>query len=59
MDKKSLLAIVKKAAKQAGDFLYEDRGSLKNVLSEDGRDIKIEADIQSEAMIINYLCEES
>jgi len=59
MDKDKLLTIAKNAACQAGSALSIDDASLRHVNLEIGRDVKIEADIQSEAIIIEFLSRET
>ena len=54
-----LLTIAKGAALMAGDYLLNPDQSVRNVSSNIGRDIKIEADITSESIILNYLKERS
>jgi len=55
MDKEKILLTAKNAAYEAANFLLENNGSFKHIRSEIGRDIKIEADIQSEKKIIEFL----
>ncbi|MCK5081678.1 MAG: inositol monophosphatase, partial [Candidatus Omnitrophica bacterium] len=59
MNKEELLSFAKNAAYQVGAFLQENSVDLKRVNLEIGRDIKIEADVRSEAMIIELLSKET
>ena len=59
MDKKSLLTIAKNAAHKAGELLLENKDELRRINLEVDRDVKIEADIRSEAIIIEYLSGET
>lgn len=54
-----LLTIAKGAALAAGTYLLNSGQSFKNISSNVGRDIKIEADTTSESIILNYLKERS
>lgn len=49
------LKVAKEAALIAGRFLLKCKGSAQKVNIESGRDIKIEADLQSERLILDYL----
>ena len=59
MKKNDVLTIAKNAAYKAGAILSEDNASLRHVNVEIGRDVKIEADIRSEAIIIEFLSTET
>ncbi len=52
---KGFLSIAKNVAVAAGEFLRQSNEALKKVNLEIGRDVKIEADLQSEAIIIDLL----
>ena len=52
---KEWLSLAEEVAKLSGAFLAQSRDKVKQVRADSGRDIKIEADQQSERMIINYL----
>lgn len=54
-----LLGVAKKAALLAGAFLLKNSHSSKKVNSEYGKDIKIQDDVESEEIIVNYLTEKS
>ncbi len=49
------LGVAKKAAHKAGEFLLQPKNSVKDILSDSGRDIKLEVDIKSESIIIDHL----
>ena len=53
------LEIAKKAALMAGDFLLQSQETTKDIRIESTRDIKINADIQSEEIIISHLKSQS
>ena len=50
-----LLNLAKMSAKTAGNFLIENKYSLNEEISNIGRDIKLEADIETESLIRNIL----
>ena len=49
------LSIAIKAATTAGKYLQRVSGSRLKIISEPNRDIKLEADIESEKIILNLL----
>ena len=53
------LLIAKKAAKTAGDFLIKNKFTLNQTLSSNNKDIKLQADISAESLIINIISNES
>lgn len=53
------LVIAKEAASQAGEYLLKNRASAQKIKKEYERDIKIEADTQSEKLIIDSLRKKS
>ena len=55
MNYKELLEVGKEAALQAGQLLLKNKGKKKNVLSELGRDIKLELDSKTERIICKVL----
>lgn len=55
----SLLSIAKESALLAGEFLLSDIQANRKILKEFAHDVKIEADIRSERMIIDRLMEKS
>tara|TARA_B100001027_G_scaffold216060_1_gene191415 strand:- start:645 stop:1391 length:747 start_codon:yes stop_codon:yes gene_type:complete len=55
MNYKELLEVGKEAALQAGQLLVKNKGKKKKVLSELGRDIKLELDSKTERIICNAL----
>lgn len=55
METDKFLTIAKEAATKAGDFLAKGNTELRRVNTEDGRDVKIEADLQSESLLIDFL----
>ena len=59
MNKEELLSLAKNTAYQVGAFLRENKDDLQRVNLEGGRDIKIEADVRSEEMIIDLLSKET
>lgn len=59
IDPSNLLLIAKEAALQTGKFLLESNSNILQVDSETGKDIKIRADKESEAIILDYLKRES
>jgi len=54
-DLKKYLSIAKEAATTAGKYLQKASKSRAKIISEPDRDIKLEADIESEKIIINIL----
>lgn len=53
------LALAKETALQAGEFLLGDDRNIRKINKESPRDVKIEADIQSEKIIIDLLTKNS
>ena len=58
-DFESLLSIAKESALSAGEFLSCDIQANRKINKEFAHDVKIEADIQSERMILDYLMKKS
>lgn len=56
---KKWLSLAEEAARLSGAFLVESKGKAKKIRSEFGRDIKVEADQQSEKILVDYLHERS
>lgn len=54
-DLKRWLSLAEEAARLSGAFLIEFKDKAKKIRSDLGRDIKIEADQQSEKIIVDYL----
>lgn len=52
---KSWLEIARNAAGKAGEFLLKGKAPVQKVTKEIGKDIKIQADVQAEQIIIDYL----
>lgn len=59
MDKNELLTIAKDAAYRSGAVLAGDNDGLRHVYLDFERDVKVEADIRSEAIIIEFLSEKT
>lgn len=55
MNINDLLDLAKMAAKEAGNFLIENRAALNKEISNIGRDIKLTADIKTETLIRDIL----
>lgn len=55
IDLNQSLQIAKSAALLAGEFLLESKGSDLNILSNKGRDLKLQLDIDTENIIKNYI----
>ena len=55
IDLHASLIHAKQAASIAGDFLKSNISNKKNVLLSEGRDIKLEVDLETEHLIIDYL----
>ena len=53
------LLIAKKAAKTAGNFLIKNKYTLNQTVSSSNKDIKLQADISAENLIIGVISEES
>ena len=51
MNYKNYLEIAKEAAKEAGNFLTKNKLSKKEIYSEEGRDIKLQLDRETEDLI--------
>ena len=51
MSYKNYLEIAKEAAKEAGNFLMKNKLSKKEIYSEEGRDIKLQLDRETEDLI--------
>ena len=51
MSYKNYLEIAKEAAKEAGDFLLQNKLNEKEIYSEEGRDIKLQLDRETEELI--------
>ena len=51
MNYKDCLEIAKEAAKEAGDFLLQNKLNEKEIYSEEGRDIKLQLDRETEELI--------
>ena len=51
MKYKDCLEIAKEAAKEAGDFLLQNKLNEKEIYSEEGRDIKLQLDRETEELI--------
>ena len=51
----SLLELAKETALEAGSFLKINKKKKKKVLSQDGRDIKLELDRKTEKLILKKL----
>ena len=47
MNLKENLSIAKEVAREAGDFLLDNKNKTKQIFSEEGRDIKLEIDISN------------
>ena len=58
-DRKKYLSIAKKAATTAGKYLQKVKGSKLKIIAEPDRDIKLQADIESEQIIIDILRDKS
>lgn len=58
IDQKELL-IAKKAAKKAGNFLIKNKNILNKTISSNNKDIKLQADITAENLIIGIISKES
>ena len=52
-DCKKYLSIAKEAATTAGEYLQKASKSRVKIISEPDRDVKLEADIESEKIILN------
>ena len=52
MNIKENLSIAKEIAREAGDFLLENKNKTKQIFSEKGRDIKLEIDRDTETRIM-------
>ena len=59
MDAQELLGIAKEAALTAGKFLLDNSKAVKKVNKEEGRDIKLKADFDSEQIVIDFLTKRS
>ena len=53
------LLTAKEAATNAGIFLKENKHNLNEILSSTNKDIKLEADIRAEKIIIDYISSKS
>ena len=51
MNLKENLSIAKEIAREAGDFLLDNKNKTKQIFSEEGRDIKLEIDRATETRI--------
>ena len=51
MSYKNYLEIAKEAAKEAGNFLMKNKLSKKEIYSEEGRDIKLQLDRETEDLL--------
>ena len=56
---KNELEIAKNASKKAARLLLEQKGNINKILSNEGRDIKLKADLESERVIKEYLIDHS
>jgi len=54
-DRKKYLSVAKEAAIAAGEYLKQASGSRIKIIDEPDRDVKLEADIESEKIILNIL----
>mgnify|MGYP001338280066 FL=1 len=54
-----LLDLAKSASLEAGKFLLENRGNKQEILSSEGRDIKLKVDVDTEVIIREALIKES
>lgn len=59
MNTKDELKIAKKAAFKAGKILINNKNSLNKLIFSSDRDIKLQADIYSEKIIIDILSQDS
>ena len=51
MNIKENLSIAKEIAREAGDFLLENKNKTKQIFSEKGRDIKLEIDRDTDCLL--------